>query len=105
MKKVQFFLKFANFYHRFIESYFKIVTFLHELIKNIKKEEWKSSFMLINIAKDVFNAFKTKFTSASLLTHFNFDKWIHIESDTSDVAVMIIILQLMNDELWHFITY
>ena len=105
VKKVQFFLRFANFYHRFIKNYFKIVTFLHELIKNAKKEEWKSSFMLIDIAKDTFDTFKVKIMSASLLTHFNFNKWIHIKSDTSDVIMIIIISQLMNNEFWHFIEY
>ena len=99
MKKVQFFLKFANFYCRFIRNYFKIAALLHELIKSIKKKEQKLSFMLINIAKNAFNAFKIKFTSALLLIYFNFNKWICIELDTSDVTVMIIISQLINDEL------
>ena len=91
VKKVQFFLKFANFYCRFIENYFKIVTLLHELIKSAKKEEWRLFFTLIDTAKDTFDTFKTKFMSALLLTHFNFDKWIHIKSDISDAAVIIII--------------
>ena len=105
VKKVQFFLKFANFYCRFIKSYFKIAALLHELIKSAKKEEWKSSFTLIDTAKNTFDTFKVKFTSALLLAHFNFNKQIHIELDTSDVVVIIIISQLMNDELWHSIVY
>ena len=92
VKKVQFFLRFVNFYHRFIESYFKIAALLHELIKSVKKKEWKSSFVLIDIAKDIFDTLKAKFMSALLLTHFNSDKWIYIESDASDAAVIIIIL-------------
>ena len=55
--------------------------------------------MLTNIVKDAFDTFKAKFISALLLIHFNSDKWICIESDASDAAVTIIILQLMNDEL------
>ena len=43
-EKNLFFLRFANFYHRFIESYFKIVTLLHELIKSIKKKS-KNHFL------------------------------------------------------------
>ena len=74
VKKVQFFLKFVNFYCRFIKNYFKIVTLLHELIKSVKKKEQKSFFVLINIAKNAFNALKAKFISALLLAHFNFDK-------------------------------
>ena len=105
VKKVQFFLRFVNFYHRFIKNYFKIVILLHELIKSMKKEEQKSFFVLIDTAKDTFDALKAKFTSASLLAHFNFDKWICIESDTSDTAVTVIISQLMNDEFWHSIVY
>ena len=92
MKKVQFFLKFVNFYHRFIKSYFKIVTLLHELIKSAKKEEQKSFFILINITKDIFNVLKIKFTSALLLTHFNFDKQICIESNTLNTTIIVIIL-------------
>ena len=91
VKKVQFFLRFANFYHRFIKSYFKIAAFLHELIKSTKKEEWKSFFALTDTAKNTFDTFKVKFTSALLLTHFNLNKQIHIKSDTSDVIVTVII--------------
>ena len=105
VKKVQFFLRFANFYCKFIKNYFKIVTLLHELIKSVKKEEWKSSFALIDIIKNTFNTLKAKFMSALLLTHFNFDKQIYIESNISDAAVTIIISQLMNNELWHSIVY
>ena len=63
-----------NFYCKFIKSYFKIAALLHELIKNIKKEEQKLFFTLINIIKDTFDAFKVKFTNASLFIHFNFNK-------------------------------
>ena len=105
MKKVQFFLRFMNFYCRFIRNYFKIAALLHELIKNAKKEEWRSFFVLTDTAKDAFNILKAKFTNVLLFTHFNLNKWIHIKSDTSDAAVIIIISQLINDELWHFIAY
>ena len=91
VKKVQFFLKFVNFYHKFIKNYFKIAAFLHELIKSTKKEKWKSFFALINTAKNAFDALKVKFISALLLTHFNFNKWIHIKSDVLDVIITIII--------------
>ena len=105
VKKVQFFLRFVNFYCRFIEDYFKIAALLHELIKNVKKEEWRSSFTLTDIAKDTFDAFKIKFMSALLFTHFNFNKQICIESDTSDIIVTVIISQLINNEFWYFIVY
>ena len=91
MKKVQFFLKFANFYHRFIENYFKIAALLHKLIKNVKKKKWKLSFTLINIVKNTFNAFKAKFINALLFTHFNFNKQICIKSNALNVTVIIII--------------
>ena len=74
IKKIQFFLKFVNFYCRFIESYFKIAVFLHELIKSTKKKEWRLFFMLINIVKNAFDVLKAKFISALLLIHFNFNK-------------------------------
>ena len=92
MKKVQFFLKFANFYYKFIKNYFKIAALLHELIKNVKKEKQRSSFILINIIKNTFNTFKIKFISVSLLAHFNFNKQIYIKLNTSDVTMIIIIL-------------
>ena len=105
VKKVQFFLRFANFYHKFIKNYFKIVTFLHELIKSVKKEEWRSSFMLTDITKNTFDTLKVKFMSALLLAHFNFNKQICIKLDASNAAVTVIISQLINDELWHSIAY
>ena len=57
----------------------------------MKKEEWKSFFALTDIIKDTFDTLKAKFMSVLLLIHFNFNKQIHIESDASNVTVIIII--------------
>ena len=39
-KKVQLFLRFANFYRKFIEKYLKIATSLTEMIKKNQKFQW-----------------------------------------------------------------
>ena len=61
--------------------------------------------MLTDITKDTFDTLKIKFINVSLLAHFNFNKQIHIESDALNTVVIIIILQLINNELWYFIVY
>ena len=81
VKDVQSFLGFANFYRHFISNYSDIVIPLTRLTRkgipwNFTNAAWKS-----------FQALKSAFTSAPVLTHWVPDKPTIIETDASDYAL------------------
>ncbi|KAH0603205.1 uncharacterized protein H6S33_008209 [Morchella sextelata] len=67
VKDVQAFLGFANFYRRFIRGFSELASPLTRLTSQI-----------------AFNALKEAFTTAPILTHFNPEKEITVETDASD---------------------
>ena len=81
VKDIQSFLGFANFYHRFIYNYSDIVVPLTRLTR--KDAPW-------NFSKECqrsFNALKVAFTTAPILTHYQPDAPLVIETNASDYAV------------------
>ena len=68
VKDIQSFLGFANFYRRFISDYSKIVVPLTRLTR--KGVPWSFS----DDARKSFEALKSAFTSAPILTHWLPDK-------------------------------
>ena len=85
VKDVQSFLSFANFYHHFISDYSDIVIPLTWL--TCKGIPWNFT----DAARKSFQALKSTFISAPVLTHWVPDKPIIIETDTSDYALGAII--------------
>ncbi|KAH0609702.1 uncharacterized protein H6S33_012248 [Morchella sextelata] len=78
VKDVQAFLGFANFYRRFIRGFSEVVSPLTRLTcKDI-------SFGWTPEAQTAFNALKEAFTTAPILTHFDPEKEITVETDASD---------------------
>src|ERR1700719_977792 len=81
IKDIQSFLGFANFYRRFISDYSDIVVPLTRLTR--KGVPWNFSDM----ARKSFEALKSAFTSAPILTHWIPDKQLIVETDASDYAL------------------
>ena len=81
LKKVQAFLRFANFYQRFIQDYSKLVTSLTTLTKK------KQPFNLGKEQQDAFHELKKKFILALILASFDPEKKIILETDASDQAI------------------
>ena len=81
VKDIQSFLGFANFYQRFISDYSDIVIPLTRL--TCKGIPWNFS----DAARKSFEALKSAFTSALILTHWIPDKPIIVETNTSDYAL------------------
>ena len=85
VKDIQSFLGFANFYRRFISNYSDIVVPLTWLTR--KGTTWNFS----DSTRKAFEALKSAFTSAPILTHWIPDKPIIIETDASDYALVAIL--------------
>lgn len=78
---VRSFLGFANFYRPFIRSYTAIAHPLTSLTRKELPFAWEPA------QQSAFDALKQAFTSADLLSHFNPDLPLVLETDASDYAV------------------
>jgi hypothetical protein len=85
VKDIQIFLGFANFYRRFIKNYSKITAPLTKLLRKESKFTWNDA------AQDSFDSLKKSFTTAPILTHFDPERNIVLETDASDFALAGII--------------
>ncbi|CDO69317.1 hypothetical protein BN946_scf184976.g36 [Trametes cinnabarina] len=81
MAELKLFLGFANFYHQFIHNYSEIVLPLTRLTR--KGVPWNFN----QRCRDSFNALKKAFTSAPILHHWEPNRQITVETDTSDYAI------------------
>jgi hypothetical protein len=68
VRDVQSFLKFVNFYRRFVYEFNNIVDLLTNLIKKKMKFKWT------NKCQKVFNILKKTFISDVVLRHFDLDR-------------------------------
>lgn len=104
IKDVQAFLGFANFYRRFIHGYSKIVAPLSNLTRKDQKFfifPWTTD----GLEQRVFENLKKVFTNAPILTHFDPDKEIWLEIDTSDYVVAAILSQRGEDGELHPVAF
>ena len=88
LKDVQSFLGFANFYRRFIARFSDIVLPLTRLMRKDTPFAWSTP------QNDAFEYLKLAFTKAPILTHFDPNNPIVVETDASDYAVAAIISQI-----------
>ncbi len=78
LKQVQRFLKFCNFYRRFIKNFAKIMKSLIKLIRKNVIFNWNEA------CKIAFELLKRTIIEASILTHFDLKKQIYIKNDSFD---------------------
>ncbi len=103
--KIQVFLKFINFYQRFIHHYFQIAESLTELLRDSVKDVKISSFIWLSKVKQAFNQLRNVFMRASILRHFDSEWHIHIEINTFNYAVASILFQSDDEDQWHLIAF
>ena len=87
VKDVQSFLRFANFYRRFIKEYSKIAEPLTSLTRKDKKFVWNAE------AHKVFNELKQRFMESPILAFFDPEREVVIETDASDHTIAGVISQ------------
>ena len=99
VKDVQSFLRFANFYRRFIYDYSKIAAPLTCLIcKNI-------AFKWFSECENAFNTLKRAFTSDVILCHYNSDLKLVMKTDASDYVSEGILSQYDENSVLHSVMY
>ena len=82
LKEVQHFLRFANFYRRFIKDYSKIILPMTNST-SLKKHKWQSTPEIEQAQKQLIKVF----TTAPVLRHFNPEELTIVETDASDFAL------------------
>ena len=103
--KIQVFLRFVNFYWRFIHHYSQIAKSLTELLKYSVKDVKMNSFIWSSEAKQAFNQLRDIFMRASILRHFDSEWHIHIEINAFNYAVASILSQSDDEDQWHSIAF
>jgi hypothetical protein len=93
-KDVQIFLRFVNFYKRFIKEFFRVADALSALLKKNDKDKFHIFFEFILNAKKSFEKFRQVFFTASLFRHFDSNRKIKLETNASDFVISEIIFQL-----------
>ncbi len=103
--EIQVFLKFINFYRRFIHYYFQIAESLTELLRDSVKDVKTNSFIWSSEVKQAFNQLRNVFMRTSILRHFDSERHIHIEINAFNYAVASILSQSDDEDQWHLIAF
>jgi hypothetical protein len=98
--ETQSFLGFANFYRRFIQDYSQVAHPMTELTKGTAKD-----FRWTPEAELAFQELKNRFTSVPILTHFNPQKEVIVDTDASDFALGAVLSQRDNKNRLHPVAF
>jgi hypothetical protein len=99
LKKVQAFLKFVNFYRRFIKNFFIVVKSLIKLIKKNHLFSWSKD------CQTTFDKLKKRVIETFVLSYFSSELKTFLESDSFDYVSIEILSQKWNDDLIKSVTY
>ena len=92
-REVQVFLGFANFYQQFVHWYSDLTWPLSNLLVGGKQGKFTSPFSFLDKARSTFVELKEKFSSTPMLRHFNPEKAVHLETNTSAFTIAGILSQ------------
>jgi hypothetical protein len=105
-KDVQIFIKFANFYKRFVHAFFKTSAELISLLKENEKEKFKIKFVMISKTKKFMKSIKRIFINASTLRYYKFDDESMMKINVFDFVITKIFSQLAEiDDQWRSIVF
>jgi hypothetical protein len=99
LKNVQAFLKFVNFYRRFIKDFSKIAK---SLIRLTRKDQ---SFYWFENCQIAFEQMKKRVIEAFVLSYFSLELETFLESDSSDYVSVEILSQKENDDHIRSVAY
>ena len=113
IRDLQLFLGFSNFYQGFIQGFSKIAMPITSMLKTISDagggappKAVDDSTFLTPEAKLAFSQLRQVFTETPILHHFDPERYIRIETDTSGYAIGGILGQLTPETgQWHFVAF
>jgi hypothetical protein len=95
---MQIFLKFVDFYKKFIKTFLRITNAMITLFKKSDKNKFHISFKFTSKAKKSFEKFRKIFITTFLFRHFDSNRKIKFEINASNFIISRIIFQL-NEEI------
>jgi hypothetical protein len=105
-KNVQVFINFANFYKRFVQTFFKVNAELISLLKENEKKKFKIKFLMISETKEFMKSIKRIFINASMLRHYELDEKSMMKTNVFDFVITKIFSQLAEiDDQWRSIVF
>ncbi len=99
LKQIQKFLRFCNFYRKFIRNFAKIMKSLIKLIRKDVIFNWNEA------CKIAFELLKKTVIEASILAHFDLKKQIYIKSDSFDFVSAEVLSQMKKNDELHLVTF
>ncbi len=90
-KNVQMFLKFVNFYKKFIKAFSRIADAMFALLKKSDKNKFHISFEFISKARKSFEKFRKIFITTFLIRHFDSNQKIKLKTNASEFVISRII--------------
>jgi transposase InsO family protein len=99
LRELRGFLGFANFYRRFIRDFARLARPLNDLTKKDTAWNWGTA------QQQAFNLLKNNFTLQPILAMWEPDRPTKIEVDASGYATGGVLLQQLDDDLWHPIAF
>ncbi len=105
-RHVRTFLKFVEFYRRFIKKFNKIIKSSTNLFKEKKKAKFDKEFEFTKKTRIAFAQLKDVFIKTSILLHFDSKRKIRLKIDAFDFAISEILFQLIEEtNQWHFVAF
>jgi hypothetical protein len=99
LKEVQTFLRFVNFYRRFIKNFFKVAKSLVKLIRKDQTFSWSKD------CQATFDELKKRVIETSILSYFSSELETFLKSDSSDYVSVEILSQKEDDDLIRSVAY
>ncbi len=95
LKEIQSFMKFVNFYRRFIRDFFKLVKSFIQLTRK------DTSFVWNEVCVQAFRNLKKQISFSSVLRHFNFKRQTILKIDALNYVKDEILSQYNNESVLH----
>ena len=105
IESYKYFLKFVNYYRRFIHQYFKLIAFFIDLLKNNEKSKKFEFFIWKKKSKQTFRKFCDKFTLIFIFYYFDLIKKIKLKIDVSNFEIANIFNQINQKNYSRSITF
>ena len=99
LKEVQGFVRFANFYRRFIKNFSKIIRSLMKLMKKNQLFVWDEA------CSKAFQELKNQIVFVFIFRHFDSKKQAVLEIDSFDWVIDEVLSQHDDDEVLHSVTF
>ncbi len=99
LKEIQSFMKFVNFYHRFVKNFLKLVKLFTQLTRK------NTSFVWNKICVQAFDNLKKQVSSASVLRHFDLKRQTILKIDALNYVKDEILSQYNDENVLHLMTF